>query len=318
MKTDSAFQIGKTHDICEDFALTGSFKSAGDDAYYAIVSDGCSSSPNTDLGSRLLSFSIANELKQLYTNSSERYKISKKLRNLSDDLCIARARSSIQSLNLPQDSLDATALIAYTEPGKTEIAIKGDGCVAIGLKDKRTLIVNVEFISSFPFYLNYLPEYGHRYMSWKLKNLENDGGRKVVISIINKDGSYEVLNGNCMVDTFKYEENKKEHLNSEKWISTQWNNQGAEISFINPNKNVVEFIVLMSDGINSFYRTENNDTSLINSNIDYREVISEALNFKNFNGKFVQRRLNRFTKFCQNNDWHHSDDISFGAIYFGE
>ena len=53
MKIDSAFQIGKTHDICEDFALTGTKNSI---VPYTIVSDGCSSSPLTDVGSRILSF----------------------------------------------------------------------------------------------------------------------------------------------------------------------------------------------------------------------------------------------------------------------
>ncbi|GAH21715.1 unnamed protein product, partial [marine sediment metagenome] len=52
MRNDVAFQIGKTHDICEDFALSGNFGSpgGGDDCNYLVVSDGCSSSPGTDLG----------------------------------------------------------------------------------------------------------------------------------------------------------------------------------------------------------------------------------------------------------------------------
>ena len=88
MKLDSAFQIGKTHDVCEDFALTGTFEDEKNTARYVIVSDGCSSSQNTDLGSRLLSFSIANELKKIHENLAF-------FKKLSSDLCISRARSSI-------------------------------------------------------------------------------------------------------------------------------------------------------------------------------------------------------------------------------
>ena len=44
--SDSYFKIGKTHLICQDYAL----HSEG----HISLSDGCSSSPNTDIGSRLL------------------------------------------------------------------------------------------------------------------------------------------------------------------------------------------------------------------------------------------------------------------------
>ena len=74
----------------------------------------------------------------------------------------------------------------------------------------------------------------------------------------------------------------------------------------------------MSDGVHSFYETQNLGTSIINADLSYVDVITEVLNFKNFNGQFMQRRLNRFLKFCQKNNWHHADDISFGTIYFGD
>jgi hypothetical protein len=51
MKADSYFEIGSTHQVCQDYALAY----ASDDFAYAIMSDGCTSSLNTDIGARLVS-----------------------------------------------------------------------------------------------------------------------------------------------------------------------------------------------------------------------------------------------------------------------
>ncbi len=59
MSSDSFFTIGKSHDICEDYACNGVFN---DEIAYVIVCDGCSSSTHTDFGSRILSKSIEKNL----------------------------------------------------------------------------------------------------------------------------------------------------------------------------------------------------------------------------------------------------------------
>jgi len=306
MKTDSAFQIGKTHDICEDFTLTGSLKSTGDDAYYTIVSDGCSSSPNTDLGARILSYSIAEEIKNIYNNSANF------MFSFNTDSCITRARTSLEALKVSQESLDATSLISYSVDNNTEVLVYGDGCVAIGFEDGRILVINFEFPNGFPFYLNYQPEYSIRHGQWyKIQGQEYPC--TITSSIINNDGSFLELDKECSPE-FSFSANKKSVS-----IFVRQDHYGGRVYFhAGENTSLPKFMVSMSDGISLFYETEDKGTSLINSNIDYRNVINEVLNFKNFNGKFMQRRLNRFIKFCQNNDWHHSDDISFSAIYFGE
>ena len=48
MNANCAINIGSTHALCQDYAL------ARNDGPYVILSDGCSSSPDTDVGSRLL------------------------------------------------------------------------------------------------------------------------------------------------------------------------------------------------------------------------------------------------------------------------
>ena len=51
MNTDFYCEIGDSHVACEDYALAGKIN---DNISYAIVADGCSSSPNVDVGARVL------------------------------------------------------------------------------------------------------------------------------------------------------------------------------------------------------------------------------------------------------------------------
>ena len=48
MNANSAINIGATHSLCEDYVIAQS------EGHYVILSDCCSSSPDTDIGARLL------------------------------------------------------------------------------------------------------------------------------------------------------------------------------------------------------------------------------------------------------------------------
>ena len=61
MNADSAFRMGSTHAVCQDYAVASAWTAAAhtDGAAppprpYIILSDGCSSTPDTDVGARLL------------------------------------------------------------------------------------------------------------------------------------------------------------------------------------------------------------------------------------------------------------------------
>ena len=57
-RTDHLFWAGDSHKVNQDYCLSGS-KSG---LHYAIVSDGCSSSPDTDFGSRILAKAAENNI----------------------------------------------------------------------------------------------------------------------------------------------------------------------------------------------------------------------------------------------------------------
>jgi len=298
MKIDSAFQIGKTHDVCEDFALVGTKK---DVIPYTIVSDGCSSSPLTDVGSRILSFAAIEQLEST-VNATGRIK------DFNHEVCISKARNIAQSMGISPRSIDATLLMA-TVTDRVEINVLGDGAIAVGTDDGDIFVLNFEYSKGYPFYMSYLPECSGAFKNWK-KNYHFRWVEPALISpsLFPEEGLQEWEKG-CDDDSFFFEDETKPTVHV---LGGDWNTR----VFIDLDH--LKWVTIMSDGISSFYETEDNGTSLTNVDIDHIDVIREVLNFKNFNGKFMQRRLNRFLKFCAKNNWHHADDISFGAIYFGD
>ena len=68
-----------------------------------------------------------------------------------------------------------------------------------------------------------------------------------------------------------------------------------------------EVLSVISDGIGSF-RKSNNDS------IDWATLVDEFTGYKNFEGQFVQRRINAFKRKCVKEAWQHLDDISIASI----
>jgi len=296
MKLDSAFQIGKTHDVCQDFALVGDKE---DTVPYVMVSDGCSSSPLTDVGSRILSFAAIEQVES-------KVNMTGRIKDFNHEVCVSKARNIAQSMGITERSIDATLLLAVVTD-RVEVNVLGDGVIAVGLDNEEVLIINIEYDKGYPFYLSYLPECSNSFKKWR-KNYWKTTIKSSLItpSLFTASGESEYTEVEGQ-DAFFLEEDDKPSIYM---LQGDWNVK----VFIELNN--VKWVTIMSDGINSFYKTENTGTSLTNKDISYQEVISQVLGFKNFNGQFMQRRLNRFLKFCTKNNWHHADDISFGAIYF--
>jgi hypothetical protein len=146
MNTDWFFKIGKTHNICEDYAY------ADTRTAIAVVSDGCSGSPDTDFGSRLLVRSTVNFYRQHDTFD----KIG----------IIWKADSMATQIGLSHMSLDATLLCASCHLGPDEpykpaptidcrTWVRGDGVVVVRRRDGFITVYNFEYRSGMPNYLSY-------------------------------------------------------------------------------------------------------------------------------------------------------------------
>jgi len=154
MNTNSTFQIGKDHIVCEDYALSGNLQ---DRITFAIVCDGCSASPDVDFGARALAMAARETLSyklavedglfpgmnpEINAERFGRVTIQK-----AEDIC-----RNIRQLH-PQ-ALDATLLAAFVQGNKLTAYLYGDGVL---VHRTRTGIntVHIHLSSGAPDYLSY-------------------------------------------------------------------------------------------------------------------------------------------------------------------
>jgi len=144
MQADSYFFIGKTHTVCEDYATHNNNA--------AIVCDGCSSSVNTDFGSRILARLFINNSLDIYDNNY--------LTNY-----INEAGLIADKLGLNNTCLDSTVLYLKDNREYIDVLMIGDGTLAIIRDDGTINITDISFKSAAPRYLNYFndPEREEKY-----------------------------------------------------------------------------------------------------------------------------------------------------------
>jgi len=125
---DSAFTIGKTHRVCEDFAIHND--------RMAVLSDGCSSAHHTDIGSRIL------------CSSAMKYNGTSDIKNI-----IHHSNMIANNLGYPQDILSATLIsIERILKDSVKIDIFGDGVVVFVDSDGTHRFISIEFDNEMPNY----------------------------------------------------------------------------------------------------------------------------------------------------------------------
>jgi hypothetical protein len=260
MNANSTFSIGKDHIVCEDYALAYS----GPAITYAIVSDGCSASPEVDFGARCLAMSAKRELR-----------LNNDLLAFSGKKAIANAQRVIDVFPyLSPQFLDATLLVAAVNGNHLLVEMYGDG-VMVHRKKSGITAVHIQLSSGAPDYLSY----------------HLDPIRKQ---------AYDKIEDNEKVVTFFTDGKLGDGNRKGDW--------GPFDPFIyDTTVEVGDVIAVISDGINSFRRM-NNDP------IPWQDLIEEFTGYKTFEGEFVLRRIAAFKRKCLKEGITHSDDISVGAI----
>jgi len=139
MNSDCTFYIGTTHKVCQDYAVVRDYP----DMSMAILADGCSGSPDSDVGARILVKA---------TEAIERDKI---VLSFTGEDYIESAFKASQQLEMPDICLDATLLMAKVQDGQFFIGCHGDGVIVRGFKDGGLYIRSVAFRTSYPDFLSY-------------------------------------------------------------------------------------------------------------------------------------------------------------------
>lgn len=270
MPLDSFFTIGKSHKICQDYIIHDQ-----NPIPHVILGDGCSSSPFTDVGARIVVHAASIALKTLKDVLLEN--LTEAFPEILKFYTQIKLEQVQTDLGFTSQNLDSTLVILYQVQGTNTVNLlmMGDGVIITKMKGKRPHIVKVSYQKEMPYYLSYALD--------KKRN----GAYDLVAKEIQKDGCIKVVtNGNESTFLPYY-----------------------DMTFINYDLNDYEYIMIASDGLDSFYRQETGEK------VPIEFFITKLTQFKSFKGEFLQRRMKRFLKELTKEKIYHYDDLSIGIIY---
>lgn len=268
---DAYFEIGTTHSVCQDYARAGHTRGSYQRTF-AVLSDGCSSSPDTDIGARLLVLAAERWIGSIIGPDLS---AAKRL-----TLTIEDASRAARFADVTQRALDATLLCAYESWDRDRdgiaASLRGDGVVAGRRRNGSTWIHVVEHTNGAPTYPSYMLDDERR------RQYEATFGLALKHSTIGAFGDSPDSVG--PLDWF--------------FPACDW-----------------DLVLLMSDGVQSFQRVAQTETSRSLEPVPVEAVVRELLAVKGTAGEFMKRRCQAFRRFCDKEGWQHSDDFSVAGIW---
>jgi serine/threonine protein phosphatase PrpC len=281
MNADSAFVIGKSHAVCQDYAIAGSMRNPdGDLVSYAIVADGCSSSPDTDIGARLLAKAAERLIHgRPHTDAlkSERFY----------EQAAQRALDLARLTGLGSAAVDATLLAVYARGDRFIAACYGDGTIVLKSRAGEIDAYSITFAGNCP-----------RYPSLALQPARLNAFQAL------EDNAKEVAH--CRITP------------SGNKLFAQERTSAAAVEVVSGPIAEFEYALVMTDGIGSVVELITEETGQRVEPVDLTTVVHALSDFKTPTGAFVQRRLSRFCDQCHKQNRRNADDIAVAAIYLGK
>lgn len=295
MNADSFLAIGKTHHICQDYVRV--HDPEGKAKPFCLLSDGCSASPDTDIGARFLVLAAERErLHRGWFFNDDLLPGSAGHDITASESCLIvldNAMDLVQDARLSLLCLDATLLSLVPDDKYILASIIGDGVIAARRRDGTIESWVVDFPEGAPGYLSYLID------DKRLKHFCDKYGAKTV---------KHMLGGKVLHDV-------EARMTYEAPPPDETKGTASGVSFdvcLDPAE--YDFVAIFSDGIQSFVR----ETKPKNFEaVPLDEVLAQVMAIKGSAGEFVTRRCRRFQKFCLENKWQHNDDFSMAAIWCG-
>lgn len=248
MNSDWYINQGFSHKVCEDYAV------AGDG--YAVVSDGCSSSENTDVGARILCL-LAQQLISTFLKQHSREALGY---DFLGTYVISRATQIASTLGLPPSCLDATLLAAFVYRGKIYVYAYGDGYIVINYDNGEQRKIKFEFPQNAPYYLTYSCDFA-------------------------RDAQYRILAG----EYFKVFTWQKTYWDMRRM------RVGDPIEIIEPVDEVSNVLV-MSDGVESFLDKSSGEAKNVPDTTILKELTSFKLLKGEFVKRRAQKAIKNYTK----------------------
>lgn len=145
--TDTFLKIGSQHQICEDYIIEGDIH----DLQYIILSDGCSSSKNTEMGARILCH-LAKKYLGYRIDEAKNFKLD---HGKMGSWIIHNAELIARQMGLPISCLDATLMVSYHYNGRVFVYAYGDGTVILKENNGDITVDSISFSNNAPYYLSY-------------------------------------------------------------------------------------------------------------------------------------------------------------------
>lgn len=308
MNADAYFEIGASHVVCEDYALAGTYE----DMAYAIVCDGCSSSPHTDVGARVLAHIARDALMYMHQRCyfQEHHRVLL-LQDRFEEIVVKKAMEVRSTLRLDLENFDTTLLAAVATP-KVHFAMAfGDGVIAVFLKGGAIHIIDLEYSQNAPMYLSYEMSVDRRdnylrafpdqvisrseylFQQWDLKrfNLFDD-----------LDTDWHLITDLTCRAPIEEDEPDLDQIDEEEFC----------------RRTPKLGIALFSDGIKTYEGKKHGFSEDTVESIPMEDVLKEGLAYKNPVGQFVERRMRRMARDYGRTGVVHQDDVSCAAIWIGE
>jgi len=275
MNSDCAFFIGADHKICQDYASSRTDR----DLSYVIVADGCSSSPDTDIGARFLVKAAETFLYQVEMNDNPKRSLE-----LYYEQSARFASTTSKLLKLDPSSLDATILTIKADNERFVASIYGDGVVAMVRTDGKIEIFSVEFVEGYPQYVSYTL----------------DNSRRQQFNAVTTN--YKEITHMLIPDA----ENR-----------TRVDVSDRVIEFYTGRREDYYCVAVFSDGVHSFSEVKEDAPVKTGRPVPMSEIVTQMLAFKTTKGDFIYRRMQAFQKLCATRNWRNHDDLSVGVVYLG-
>jgi hypothetical protein len=268
---DSFYTIGKTHQVCQDYVIHGE-----EPVPYVILGDGCSSSPDTDVGARLVVHAAKKAIAFSYYST---------LMTSLDKFFQEFIKNSLHrvsfELGLNNSNLDSSLIFIYQntkDPYLIKLVMMGDGVIITKMKeDDSSVITKVSYKGEAPYYLSYsMNTFRKEAYTSTINKMFSDSNAKMI----------ESIGGGTKLSLAYY-----------------------DLTAIDYELEDIDYIIIASDGLDSFYNQETGEK------IPLESIVNELTNFKSFKGEFLKRRVKRMLKDYEKRGIFHYDDLSFGIIY---
>lgn len=287
LRAAAGFAMGAGHVVCEDYALASSADAA---IAFAIVADGCSGSPGSDVGARILAHSCRRALQEAARDPALspaflRIRQAAATRLLAWRAWLVRqillqARAVATALDLADELFDATLLCAFVHERRVYVLAFGDGGIRLALKD-RTELIELKYASGAPCYLSYqLDEDRQR------RYAEVCGGAPLLVA-----RTTQALDG-AVRATRSAARSALRHF-----------------AFSLPVDGV-RSVTLFTDGLHSFQYNADGGGAPPAASVIARELGEP----RNLSGEFVVRRMQRFRRDMERQRCTHFDDLAVATL----